>query len=133
MDKIPSDEKRHSHRLLSAAVSCADRGKNCRDQRKNNKGTQYIAKSDNSPKKHNVSNCYKRDTDKGQCLTFNTVKWYPREGNYPREWNAKNDGKVHSLALEIMNVCGEHANWISCFISTIHFCFVVIQFHIKTQ
>ena len=93
MDKIPSHEKRHSYRLLSAAVSYANRRQNYRNQSKNKKGPQYITKSNASPKKHKVSNCYKRDTNTGQHLTF---KWYPREGN------AKNDCKVHTLALEII-------------------------------
>ena len=52
VDKIISDKKRRSYRLLSAAVSCADRRQNCRNQSKNNKGPQYMTNSNTSPKKH---------------------------------------------------------------------------------
>ena len=62
VNEILSDEKRHSYRLLSA-VGQADR--------KNNKGPQYITKSNTSSKKPKVSNCYKRDANTGQHLTFN--------------------------------------------------------------
>ena len=42
VDRIPSDEKGNSYRLLLAAVSCANIWQNCRNQSKNNNGTQYI-------------------------------------------------------------------------------------------
>ena len=34
-----------------------------RNKSKNNKGTQYITKSNTSPKKYKVSECYKQDTN----------------------------------------------------------------------
>ena len=63
---------------------------------------QYLTKSDTSPKKRKVRNCYKRDTNTGKYLTFNEV--YIR---ITRKRNTKGDCKVQTLALEIITPLNE--------------------------
>ena len=55
---------------------------------------QYITKSNTSPKKRKVRNCYKRDTNTGKYLTFHEV--------LSRITRKKGDFKLQTLALEII-------------------------------